>query len=776
MSFWDVYPQVGAEFDYDSWSDVEYIDEGDDNQRETLDSIGQSKTINFPIRASYTRWEQREAFRELVQNWRDAIIKSFDVAEDNFKVTRTEKRQTSGAALEIVYTAVDSSSRARPNKCLGYIRYRGSNKEGKVEIVNRRTKLQPWHLDLGGTSKAKDSSQAGAHGEGLKVALLILMRRPQNFAIRCVSGGFDWTFDFTAQGKLSAHLERMTVASVHAKEEASKQESRDSRCSHFPPVARMTAVPLDTFRIWAESALFLQEVGDNEIVATRRGSLLTSPRLSGCIFLKGLLLKDSKRVSASVTGKRLRFGYDFKAGTTNRERQSMTTATEEAEAMWRIWNSILAVKPDLVEALSEMLNAQSVSLEYADVAQASSYLEKATARKLKHFLCSDRFRENWYFQPDEQIKNQRFKLVVEGLGRTPVKLSRDYWEILTYYGFLHTAEEEEQRRFQRAPVSRRELNSTFSKSIFRLLRASFRARPQTRNYKIEFVEAGQLSLHIYVYQRQSTIKVHDQWLKQAFAEKELGFEAEELVEADLLFYAVGNLFQDALKQLPDSSFQGWSREGRSPSWFRRQEVRRTDQRLLNYTRLRQFTHSQSPSGRSGLSVNLTIKWKGPMASSISVKLFRSADITADEQDLIASDLEVPHGPRPIQTETFSGGSEVTMRDLLPVQQCVFVMHTSKDPGSFLVVSESFTTDVPTSIPVPMPPQRPRPSVVLFEKGDELPSLDPALLISSRFFDATGRDSSGTKGILVIPNHGPNRVQRLLRSIGLISSDYQGGSS
>ncbi|KAK0739910.1 hypothetical protein B0T21DRAFT_284093, partial [Apiosordaria backusii] len=575
-------------------------DDSDDNQKEseeTLDSIKHSKTINFPIRASYTKWESREAFRE-----------SFDLSEDDFKVTRAERKD--GPATKIVYTAVNSSSLTQPKTCLGYIRFKttqGHDNGGIIEIVNRSTTLQPWHLDLGGTSKADDTSQAGAHGEGLKVALLILMRRPWNFAIRCISGGFDWSFNFTTQGKLSAHLERMSPASIRSVEAKSERESRGASLLPFPASCekdvqfvigetvqgrnekgasvRRRAVPLATFLHWTEAALFLQEIEDGGIISTKYGSLLTAPQLSGRVYLKGLLLKDSRKVSASVTGKRLKFGYDFKAGTTNRERQSMTTATEEAQALWRIWNNVLDTKPDLVAALSEMLNVHSVSQEYADVAQAANYLEEATARKLKDYLCSGKFRGKWYYQADEQSQNTRFKHVVEGLGCTPIKLSRDYWDILKYYDLLRTAEQEEQLRFSRAPVSQRERNTTFSQSIFRLLRASFRACSQTSNYRIEFVQAGQLSLHICVYQQQHTIKVHEQWLEKPFAAKELGLEVDELAETDLLFYAVGTLFRDAVEQLPDGRFKRWSREGRTPSWYRRQEVRRTEQRLLNYARI-----------------------------------------------------------------------------------------------------------------------------------------------------------------------------------------------
>jgi hypothetical protein len=50
-------------------SESEDSEEYDNVPKATLDSIVKSETINFPIRANYTNWKPREAFRELLQNW-----------------------------------------------------------------------------------------------------------------------------------------------------------------------------------------------------------------------------------------------------------------------------------------------------------------------------------------------------------------------------------------------------------------------------------------------------------------------------------------------------------------------------------------------------------------------------------------------------------------------------------------------------------------------------------------------------------------------------------
>ena len=49
--------------------ELDSSDEHDFDPEVTLESIQNSKTINFSIRANYTKWKPREAFRELVQNW-----------------------------------------------------------------------------------------------------------------------------------------------------------------------------------------------------------------------------------------------------------------------------------------------------------------------------------------------------------------------------------------------------------------------------------------------------------------------------------------------------------------------------------------------------------------------------------------------------------------------------------------------------------------------------------------------------------------------------------
>jgi len=395
-----------------------------------LSSIENSKTIQLSLRASYTNWEPREAFRELVQNWRDGIIKSFNLAESDFRVVRKESITSRlGGDTDIVYKVTpfnhdsDAIDSVAEDDWLGFMRFTANHDEGVVEITNRAATLQTSHLDLGGTSKTDDASQAGAHGEGLKVALLVLMRGGQNHAVRCCSGQFNWHFNFSTSGRLVARLDRMSHQAI-SKAKSKARLSMGKTLLPFMPRPRkdvqfvigergkgrdqngtmVTRHPVkrSEFDAWTHAALFLHPTGQNGegIISTINGDLLTDREFSGRIYLKGLLLLESTPTrSASITNLPLKFGYNFASGLTNRERQSLAGAKEEANAILAIWSKVLVSKPKMVSGLSSMLN--SADPQSADVFRAKDHMGYDTAIKLRDYLIEE-FDGKWYYSSEEK--------------------------------------------------------------------------------------------------------------------------------------------------------------------------------------------------------------------------------------------------------------------------------------------------------------------------------------------------------------------------------------
>ena len=154
------------------------------------------------------------------------------------------------------------------------------------------------------------------------------------------------------------------------------------------------------------------------------------------------------------------------------------------------------------------------------------------------------------------------------------------WRILSKYGFIRTAEEEEKRRFLAAEVVVVP-QTDFGKSVHRLLRACMNTCPPVQNMDFEFVNAGDLQLYSYYHEPQSLLKLHDRWLEIDSAVVDLGLPTN-LEAPDVVFHAVKRLFCEALNRLKSNAFNDSSR---SLSWHRQREGMLADQRILRYMRI-----------------------------------------------------------------------------------------------------------------------------------------------------------------------------------------------
>ncbi|KAI9147985.1 hypothetical protein HJFPF1_11806 [Paramyrothecium foliicola] len=604
----------------------DFDDEWDDDPRVTLSAIKVSKTINFSIQANYTNWEPREAFRELRR--RDAIIKSFNLEEKSFTVILEEK--TSGDHIDIVYKVPNPCVGSEEQEWLGYIRFEGHNGEGTIDICNRSATLQPWHLDLGGTSKANVSDQAGSHGEGLKLAALVLMRGNQNHCLRCRSGGFNWRFNFTTSGRLVVRLRRISRALLKKESKASslpgllpfkpqpaqdvqfivgeKPKGRERNRDQLGNEIERRQVRVADFKQWTMAALFLW--GKKEgIISTSLGDLLIDPELRGSIFLKGLLLSTSRNKSASCTGQPLKFGYNFSTGRTNRERLSMANSFEEAKGILAIWNKALVSNPELVKELSDMLNTDLN--RPADVSRAVEFLQPEIAIRLKQYLCNGESADRWYYSVKDENKNPRLKQIINGLNREAFQLSEPYWKIMRQKPLLRTAVEEEQLRFQNA-IPRPLPNTTFASAVSRLLRACLSACQQTQETTIEFIQAGELCLDLHFNQETRVLRIHERWLSCQWASGTIGLP-DGTMEGDIVFHSVKKLFSEAIQQLPLSSFlsTGSVVEGEQQ---RNLEESRADQRLLEYLCFDKVANINVSN-----SLSLTVEWSSGNRSTSDVK-------------------------------------------------------------------------------------------------------------------------------------------------------------
>ncbi|KAI1144079.1 hypothetical protein F5Y05DRAFT_407479 [Hypoxylon sp. FL0543] len=673
----------------------------------TLQSINHRMSINSAMSSNYaTQWGPVEAFRELIQNWKDGIIQSFKLPEQDFRVVREEGNS------EIIYKATAPGS---SKECFGYIRWSRLGKTGIVEITNRQATLEPWHLDMGGTSKKNERNQAGTHGEGLKIALLILMRDPQNHAVRCRSGGFSWTFDFTNQRRLITCPVRMSPAEIAKTRDQAKDEVNKSLLPFVPAPNEDVQFIIGTnsrgrdengwptkrgdvnrkeFKNWMKAAIFLQDIAAEGIVKTRVGDLILDPRYGGNIYLKGLLLKESKEGrSASITAKKLKYGYNFATGATNRERESVASADDESRAILSIWNEALITKEDLVGKLHELLNSKDT--EYADVASAEMFIRRETRDRLKTFLLND-YKGKWLYSGKEKSQNPRFDHIVQGLGLEPLELKDCYWDIMKKAGF-RTAEEEEKKRFEAAellPIP----EDLFSTEIVRLTRAALEICSQTAIATVVFVKAGNLGLDS-LYSPTGVFKIHEKWSTLSGAKIELDISRASWMSVVLLS-ASKRLLIDAFSQVPLHLLRGDSQF--PPHWNQKRAISESDQRILELVQIKRETQfSVKVCDKSSL---MEIKWNPSTAWSqqckVTIQIHRETTCSRLKDLLVAEKVAnadthrctttALHAHLPLTTcfaTTVPFETEVLRVRVQKGQNYFVMMFNQSDPGSLVVLRE-----------------------------------------------------------------------------------------
>ena len=153
-------------------------------ERACVGTQSSQRTIPLGISPAYVKdWDTTNAFRELYQNWyvpnlsfgymliqrrKDAILERFQLARMDSKPFFEDKKDYFSITVPAA-SAYNGNRRA-----LGFIKY--EKKTGRVTLTNSCMQLPADTLVIGLTSKGKHDHLAGSHGDGLKLAALVMGR------------------------------------------------------------------------------------------------------------------------------------------------------------------------------------------------------------------------------------------------------------------------------------------------------------------------------------------------------------------------------------------------------------------------------------------------------------------------------------------------------------------------------------------------------------------------------------------------------------------------
>ena len=120
------------------------------------------------------------------------MIKRNGLGARDLKTTITESKND----LVVRFYARDVST------LLGFIKF--NDKEGSLALVNFNAPLKRSCLKLGSSTKRDDTITAGCHGEGLKLAIIVFLRRRRK--VRITASSHYWHFSLKRRDPTVPHL------------------------------------------------------------------------------------------------------------------------------------------------------------------------------------------------------------------------------------------------------------------------------------------------------------------------------------------------------------------------------------------------------------------------------------------------------------------------------------------------------------------------------------------------------------------------------------------
>lgn len=438
---------------------------------------------------------------------KDAIIVSYGLNQRSFNI---QKNIQNDVIQYLVHhpTAVEPSN-SNERKLLGYIRF--DKKEGSLELTNFDAKLTPYNLELGGTTKsdnrAANKALAGLHGEGLKVAALVLVRNDWH-SFQITSTSFYWTFGLRGINKTNLFCKLSRVPKKQAQEarntSATLKGSPATDVSVFIKKAegeKGRKISEEIFNDWIKVTLDIERPVDAaDLIETEYGDLILDDSFAGNVYLKGLLLQ---RRGSYI--KKMEAGYNLLDGKTNRDRERLRDENKEAEMLTNIWQQAIALDERVLQRYIDLLQDHDTCV---DVTGAEVYVSETTAQAIWNRL---RSQGDGKFYCWRKADDYQFAVIRKHLKRVPAPLSEKLWRVLRKRNLVRTPYEQCRHLFTNSS-STEEPSTSFSTNIQRGLEASLGLDIFTRGVEVEYVSGAGTDIDMLFDKEQQLLKIHEKWL------------------------------------------------------------------------------------------------------------------------------------------------------------------------------------------------------------------------------------------------------------------------
>lgn len=340
---------------------------------------------------------------------RDAIVQSFDLDPRDPASFRPRWSTTANEIRITVHREVGQPNGGPREELLGFIRL--NKKAGSLELANFSAQLEMRHLSLGGTDKHANNKLAGIHGEGFKLAALVMRRN--GHGVRISSSSFYWNFGFngTYRDRFYCQLSKPAQTTLQKNVDLhARQLALGPRTQLTPFIFKDVLVKIskarglegnkvteEDFRRWAKVALELSDPSPEDVFRTEHGDLILDPRFSSQVYLKGL-----KVSSHAPNGRPYVFAYNFAYGQINRDRERLTNPKTEAEMLAKIWEKpIIENHEGVIQRYVELFRTTDNA---PDIAFAEIVVSEAVALRMWKMLRTGK--EDAFFYYEDEVHGE----------------------------------------------------------------------------------------------------------------------------------------------------------------------------------------------------------------------------------------------------------------------------------------------------------------------------------------------------------------------------------
>lgn len=203
------------------------------------------------------------------------------------------------AFRELYQNAIDNETINPENKA-SFSFVQEDEKTGTVRITNRTSVLTKESLLLGSTTKANDENTIGKHGEGYKIAFMVLLRNGKKIKVYNSSAKEMWEVRLVKSRKYNGQL----VTTVFVQKDAVWKKKTDDNLT-----IEVSGITPEEYAEVVDKNLHLHEY--KSVAVGEYGEILLDESKAGRVYVEGLYVCESKG---------FKYGYNLKASRINLDR------------------------------------------------------------------------------------------------------------------------------------------------------------------------------------------------------------------------------------------------------------------------------------------------------------------------------------------------------------------------------------------------------------------------------------------------------------------------